>query len=70
MSVLSRLYRNETTFDFVGRKRIGFTISAVLLTLTGNNASELLAKASLKRRRSCMRRMFLVPTAFECQRVS
>ena len=34
MSVLSRLYRNETTFDFVGRKRIGFTISAVLLTLT------------------------------------
>ncbi|MDH3605709.1 MAG: protein translocase subunit SecF [Acidimicrobiia bacterium] len=34
MSVLSRLYRNETTFDFVGRKRIGFTISAILLTLS------------------------------------
>jgi preprotein translocase subunit SecF len=34
MSVLSRLYRNETAFDFVGRKRIGFTISAVLLVLS------------------------------------
>lgn len=34
MSVLSRLYRNETTFDFVGRKRIGFTISAILLVIS------------------------------------
>lgn len=34
MSLFSRLYRNETTFDFVGRKRIGFTISAVLLLLS------------------------------------
>ncbi len=34
MSVMSRLYRNETTFDFVGRKRIGFTISTVLLVLS------------------------------------
>lgn len=34
MSVLSRLYRNQTTFDFVGRKRIGFTISAVLLLVS------------------------------------
>ncbi len=34
MSVLTRLYRNETTFDFVGRKRIGFTISAILLTVS------------------------------------
>ncbi|MBT8164037.1 MAG: protein translocase subunit SecF [Acidimicrobiia bacterium] len=34
MSVVSRLYRNETEFDFVGRKRIGFTISAILLTLS------------------------------------
>jgi preprotein translocase subunit SecF len=34
MSLFSRLYRGETTFDFVGRKRIGFTISAVLLTVS------------------------------------
>jgi preprotein translocase subunit SecF len=34
MSLFSRLYRNETTFDFVGRKRIGFTISAILLMLS------------------------------------
>ncbi|MGI9649193.1 MAG: protein translocase subunit SecF [Acidimicrobiia bacterium] len=34
MSILSRLYRGETEFDFVGRKRIGFTISAVLLVLS------------------------------------
>jgi preprotein translocase subunit SecF len=34
MSLFSRLYRNETTFDFVGRKRIGFTISAILLALS------------------------------------
>ena len=34
MSIASRLYRNETEFDFVGRKRIGFTISAILLVLS------------------------------------
>ena len=34
MSLFSRLYRGETTFDFVGRKRIGFIISAVLLTVS------------------------------------
>ena len=34
MSLFSRLYRGETTFDFVGRKRIGFTISAVLLIIS------------------------------------
>jgi preprotein translocase subunit SecF len=34
MSVMSRLYRNETAFDFVGKKRIGFTISTVLLLLS------------------------------------
>jgi preprotein translocase subunit SecF len=34
MSFAARLYRNETEFDFVGRKRIGFTISLVLLTLS------------------------------------
>ncbi len=34
MSIVSRLYRNETEFDFVGRKRIGFTISAILLVLS------------------------------------
>ncbi|NNF09476.1 MAG: protein translocase subunit SecF [Acidimicrobiia bacterium] len=34
MSVLSRLYRNQTAFDFVGRKRIGFTISAILLLIS------------------------------------
>ncbi len=34
MSVLARLYRNETSFDFVGRKRIGFTISTILLVLS------------------------------------
>ena len=34
MSVMTRLYRNETDFDFVGRKRIGFTISTVLLVLS------------------------------------
>ena len=33
MSLFARLYRGETTFDFVGRKRIGFIISAVLLTI-------------------------------------
>lgn len=37
MSLLSRLYRNETAFDFVGRKRIGFTISAVLLVLSAGS---------------------------------
>lgn len=34
MSLFSRLYRNETAFDFVGRKRIGFTISAILLLVS------------------------------------
>jgi preprotein translocase subunit SecF len=34
MSVFARLYRNETTFDFVGRKRIGFTISTILLVIS------------------------------------
>jgi preprotein translocase subunit SecF len=34
MSLISRLYRNETTFDFVGRRRIGFTISLILLVLS------------------------------------
>ncbi|NNC93170.1 MAG: protein translocase subunit SecF [Acidimicrobiia bacterium] len=34
MSLFARLYRNETEFDFVGRKHIGFTISAVLLVLS------------------------------------
>ena len=34
MSLFSRLYRGETTFDFVGRKRIGFIISTVLLTVS------------------------------------
>ncbi len=34
MSLFSRLYRGETTFDFVGRKRIGFIISTVLLTIS------------------------------------
>jgi preprotein translocase subunit SecF len=34
VSVFGRLYRNSTTFDFVGRKRIGFTISAILLVLS------------------------------------
>ncbi len=37
MSTFSRLYRNETTFDFVGRKRIGFTISAILLVLSAGS---------------------------------
>ncbi len=37
MSMFSRLYRNETAFDFVGRKRIGFTISAVLLLLSAGS---------------------------------
>ena len=34
MSLFSRLYRGETTFDFVGRRRIGFTISAVFLAIS------------------------------------
>ena len=34
MSLFARLYRSETTFDFVGRKRIGFTISAILLVIS------------------------------------
>ena len=33
-SIWYRLYHGETTFDFVGRRRIGFAISGVLLLLT------------------------------------
>ena len=33
-SLWHRLYHGETTFDFVGKRRIGFTISAVLLAIT------------------------------------
>ena len=33
-SLWYRLYHGETTFDFVGRRRIGFTISLVLLLIT------------------------------------
>lgn len=34
MSVAGRLYRGETTFDFVRRRNIGFTISAILLVVS------------------------------------
>jgi preprotein translocase subunit SecF len=33
-SVWHRLYHGETTYDFVGKRKIGFTISAVLLVIT------------------------------------
>ncbi len=33
-SVWHRLYHGETTYDFVGKRKIGFTISAVLLAVT------------------------------------
>ena len=33
-SVWYRLYHGETTFDFVGKRKIGFTISLVLLLIT------------------------------------
>ena len=33
-SIWSRLYNGETTFDFVGRRRIGFTLSLVLILAT------------------------------------
>ena len=33
-SLWHRLYHGETTYDFIGRRKIGFTISIVLLTLT------------------------------------
>ncbi len=33
-SVWHRLYHGETTYDFVGKRKIGFTISAVLLAIT------------------------------------
>lgn len=33
-SLWHRLYHGETTFDFVGRRRIGFVISGVLILLT------------------------------------
>ena len=33
-SVWHRLYHGETTFDFIGRRKIGFAISGVLLLLT------------------------------------
>ena len=32
-SLWHRLYHGETTFDFVGKRRIGFTISAVLIVV-------------------------------------
>ena len=32
--VWHRLYHGETTYDFVGKRKIGFTISAVLLVIT------------------------------------
>ena len=34
MSVLSRLYHGETRYDFVGRRRLWFTISGVLLLIS------------------------------------
>ena len=34
-SGLRRLYRGETAFDFVGRRRIGFILSLILLVATG-----------------------------------
>jgi len=33
-SVWHRLYHGETTFDFIGRRKIGFAISGILLLLT------------------------------------
>jgi preprotein translocase subunit SecF len=33
-SIWHRLYHGETTFDFVGKRRIGFTISAVLIVVS------------------------------------
>jgi preprotein translocase subunit SecF len=33
-SLWHRLYHGETTYDFVGKRKIGFTISAVLLAIT------------------------------------
>jgi preprotein translocase subunit SecF len=34
MSVLRDLYHGDTRFDFVGRRRIGFTISAILIIIS------------------------------------
>lgn len=34
MSLLGRLYRGETAFDFVRNRKVGFTISAILLSIS------------------------------------
>ncbi len=34
MSLFSRLFRGETSFDFVGHKKIGFTLSTILLVIS------------------------------------
>ena len=34
MSLASRMYHGETSFDFVGRRRLWFTISALLLLIS------------------------------------
>ena len=34
MSLASRLYHGETSFDFVGRRRLWFSISAVLVVIS------------------------------------
>ena len=33
-SFWSRLYHGETTFDFVGKRRIGFAVSGLLILVT------------------------------------
>ena len=37
-SIWHRLYHGETNFDFVGKRRIGFTISAVLIVISARLA--------------------------------
>ncbi|MFL6273401.1 MAG: protein translocase subunit SecF, partial [Actinomycetes bacterium] len=34
MSLASRLYHGETSFDIIGRRRLWFTISAVLVAIS------------------------------------
>ena len=34
MSLASRMYHGETSYDFVGRRRLWFTISAVLVLVS------------------------------------
>ncbi len=34
MTLFTRLYRGETSFDFLGRKRVGFTLSTILLIVS------------------------------------